>query len=337
MTVDINWDSLGFALKPTKTMYVSKTALDQPWQPGKLQPYGNLSISPAAGIFNYGQGIFEGMKAQRTKAGDIVLFRPMDNAKRFQHSAKAVAIPPLPEDIYIDAVKQMVNDNSDYIPPYGKGALYLRPLIIGSGALLGNAPAPEYTFVIFASPVGNYFKGGMAPIRIKVALDYHRSAPLGTGHAKFSGNYSGCYPSTLQAKQEGFANCLYLDGAETKYVEEAGSANVFFRFGNTLKTPQLGSILAGITRDSIMTLARDQLNMEVIETKISIEEALTADEVFCAGTAAIITPIGSINYKDSETIFCNNEVGEVTQELFKRYQAIQLCEQPDSYGWITTL
>lgn len=337
MSVQINWDQLGFALTPTKSMYLTTTALNQPWQAGELTPFGNLSLSPAAGIFNYGQGIFEGMKAHRTKQGDIVLFRSQDNAERFQHSASTVAIPPVPTKLFIDAIKQVVLDNQDYIPPYGKGALYLRPLVIGSGALLGNAPAPEYTFVVFASPVGNYFKGGLEPIRIKVSLDYHRSAPLGTGHAKFSGNYAGCYPSTLAAKQEGFAVCLYLDGKTSTYVEEAGSANVFFRFGNTLKTPSLGSILAGITRNSIITLAREQLGLQVEECHLSIDEALQADEAFCTGTAAIITPIGELNYKDKATIFCNNQVGKVTHELYQCYREIQLCERDDPHGWTQIL
>lgn len=333
MSVDIDWDQLGFALTPVKSMYVTKTAIGQPWPAGKLLPFGNLSISPAAGIFNYGQGVFEGMKVFYNINNELVLFRAADNARRLQESANAVSIPPVPEYIFLDAIKQVIEDNRDFVPPYSKGALYVRPLIIGSGALLGNAPAPEYTFIVYASPVGSYFKGGLSPIRIKVALDFHRSAPMGTGSAKYSGNYAGCYPSTLQAKKEGFAVCLYLDGAETKYVEEAGAANVFFRFGNTLKTPALGSILPGITRDCVITLARDQLGMNVEESKISIEEALQADEAFCTGTAAIITPIGSIHYKDKETIFCDNQVGEVTRQIYDTYRAIQLGKQQDPYGW----
>ncbi|MDF1654004.1 MAG: branched-chain amino acid aminotransferase [Coxiellaceae bacterium] len=337
MPADIDWDKLTFSLTPINTMYLSTTAINQPWQPGKLQPFKNISISPAAGIFNYGQGIFEGMKAHRTKNDDIVLFRPEANARRFAHSAAAVAIPPIPEDIFLEGVRAVVKDNQEFIPPYGKGALYLRPIAIGTGQLLGNAPAPEYTFIVFASPVGNYFAKGLSPIRTKIATDYHRAAPHGTGHAKFCGNYPGCYPSTLQAKKEGFAVCIYLDAAETKYIEEAGAANIFFRFGNTIKTPQLGAILPGITRDSVIQLIRNQLGLEVEETQISVEEALTADEVFCTGTAAIVTPIGSIHYKDNETIFCNNEVGEVTRQVYDLYRAIQLCEQEDPYQWVVKL
>ncbi len=337
MPVDIDWDNLTFSLTPIDSMYVATTPNDKPWQPGKLQPFGDISLSPAAGVINYGQSIFEGMKAHRTKNDEVVLFRPEANASRFAHSAAAVMIPPIPEDIFLEGVRAVVNDNREYIPPCGKGALYIRPVAFGSGALLGNAPASEYQFIIFASPVGNYFPGDLSPIRTKICLDYHRAAPMGTGHAKFSGNYPGCYPSTIAAKKEGFAVCIYLDGAETKYIEEAGAANIFFRFGDTIKTPQLGAILPGITRDSVITLLREQLGYTLEETRVSVEEALLADEIFCTGTAAIITPIGSMHYKDNETIFCDNKVGKVTREIYDLYRAIQLCERDDPYQWVVKI
>lgn len=336
-SVNIDWEQLSFSLTPVRSMYVATLNAGERWHTGDLQPFGDIPMSPAAGILNYGQGVFEGMKAQRNHAGEIVLFRPDVNARRFARSAQAVCIPPVPDALFLDAVEQVVQDNIDYIPPCDRGSLYIRPLLIGSGGLLGNAPAPSYTFIVFASPVGNYFSNGLAPIALTVCEDYHRSAPKGMGAAKFAGNYAGCYPSTLASKAAGFAMCIYLDAKESRYIEEAGSANIFFVKGDKLVTPPLGCILPGITRDAILTIASEELGLSVEERNIDIDEALTLDECFCTGTAAVITPVGRVQYRESEVVYCNDMVGPVTRRLYDAYRAISLGDVEDTRGWVKTV
>jgi branched-chain amino acid aminotransferase len=226
----------------------------------------------------------------------------------------------------------------DYIPSTDKGALYVRPIIFGSGEGLGVAPSSEYTFIVYCSPVGPYFKGGLSPIKLIVTNDYHRAPLKGTGGVKAVGNYvPGMLPSG-KAKKQGYAEVIYLDAAEEKFIEEVGAANFFAIYGNKLITPKLtGSILPGITRDSVLFLAKNKLGMEIEERKISIDEALKADEVFCAGTAAIISPIGSIKYQNKEYEFSESNVGSITRQLYDILTGIQFGETDDEYGWIRKL
>jgi branched-chain amino acid aminotransferase len=332
-----DWSTLDFSLHPVKSMYIARCKQEDTWEHGALEPFGDIPMSPAAGVLNYAQGAFEGMKAQRNKDNEIVLFRPHDNAKRFANSAERLCMPPVPEDVFMDAVTQVARDNADFIPPHGRGTLYMRPLLIGSGALLGNGPAPEYTFIVFASPVANYFTGDLQPICVKICTDFYRAPTHGMGNAKYIGNYAACYESTLKAKAEGYRVCLYLDAKEGRYLEEAGSANLFFYKDGKLLTPELGSILPGITRDSIIKIAREHMGLEVIETKISIDEALAADECFCTGTAAIITPIGVINAKGQDHTINHNKVGDITQTIYDLYRGIQAGSEKDTLNWITKL
>ncbi|OIR23663.1 MAG: hypothetical protein BEU00_00275 [Marine Group III euryarchaeote CG-Epi3] len=335
---EIDYDNLTFSFTETKSMYVSKCNLNGKWKKGKLVPFSNINISPASTILNYGQGLFEGMKAYRTKNSDIIMFRPKENAKRAANGCLRLSMPEIPENVFLDGVSSVVKDNVDYIPTTDKGALYVRPIIFGSGEGLGVAPSSEYTFMVYCSPVGPYFKGGLSPIKLIVTHDYHRAPLKGTGGVKAVGNYvPGMLPSG-NAKKEGYAEVIYLDAAEEQYIEEVGAANFFAIYGNKLITPKLtGSILPGITRDSVLFLAKNKLGMEVEERKISVDEALKADEVFCAGTAAIISPIGSIRYKNEEHQFSNSNVGEITHNLYDILTGIQFGDNDDEYGWITRI
>jgi branched-chain amino acid aminotransferase len=337
MAPKINWDDLSFSLTPTKTMFVAKGKPDGRWDKGKLTPFRNISISPAAGVLNYGQGIFEGLKAQRTQKGKLVLFRPIENGKRMADSAKRLCMPEYPPEKFVEAVKAVVKKNVAYIPPYGKGSLYIRPCLWGTGPILGVAPAPEYTFIIYVSPVGPYFKTGFKPIRLVFTRDFHRAAPKGTGGVKFIGNYAGTMLPARQVKALGFNECIYLDAREEKYIEEVGAANFFCVKGNVLMTPRLGSILPGITRQSVLKIAKDRLGMEVQERDVSLDEALSADEAFCTGTAAVVSAIGWVVQEGRETVYQGGEVGPVTRKLYDLLTRIQLQEEKDPYGWVVEL
>jgi branched-chain amino acid aminotransferase len=319
-------------------MYVTKCKRGDNWNTGELVPYGNISISPASTVLNYGQGLFEGMKAYKTDGGRILLFRPEKNAERAAKGCLRLSMPEIPKNVFMDAVKKIVKDNSDYIPPTEKGALYIRPIIFGSAEGLGVAPSTEYTFIIYCSPVGPYFKGGLSPIKLIVSTDYHRAPLKGTGGVKAIGNYvPGMLPSG-NAKKMGFAEIIYLDAAEEKYVEEVGAANFFAIKDGNIITPELtGSILPGITRDSVIRIAKEKLGMNIEERRISIDEVMEADEVFCAGTAAIISPIGSIKYNNKEHIFSNGDVGNITRKLYDILTGIQFGTDSDPFDWILEL
>ena len=335
---EIDYENLTFSFTETKSMYVSKCKLEEDWKRGKLVPFSEIKVSPAATILNYGQGLFEGMKAYRTKSNEIIMFRPEENAKRAAKGCSRLSMPEITKDVFLDGVTKVVKDNIDYIPTTDKGALYVRPIIFGSGEGLGVAPSSDYTFMVYCSPVGPYFKGGLTPIRLIVTNDYHRAPLKGTGGVKAVGNYvPGMLPSGI-AKKQGYAEVIYLDAAEEKYIEEVGAANFFAIFGNKLVTPKLtGSILPGITRDSVLFLAKNKLEMNVEERKISIDEVMKADEIFCAGTAAIISPIGSIRYKDNDYQFSEEKVGRITGKLYDFLTEIQFGNRNDDYGWIKKL
>ncbi len=332
--VSIDWDALTFSFTPTDVMYTATCKLGEEWEPGVLEPYGDITISPAAGVLNYGQGLFEGMKAQRSVNGGIVLFRPERNAARLQDGARRLGMPPVPEEMFLDAIEQTVAANARWVPPTGKGALYIRPVLWGSGAILGVAPSPEYTFMVYVCPVGPYFKGGMHPIALMVSEDYHRAAPGGSGSVKAIGNYAPGMMPSKNAKKEGFAEVIYLDAVHHRYVEEVGAANFFCVKDGVIHTPELtGTILPGITRASIIDLAR-HFGYEVIEEKVDIDFVLEADECFCAGTAAVISPIGAICQGEVCTMYCNNELGPVTKELYDALTGIQTQAAPDEFGWV---
>ena len=294
---NIDWDNLGFDINAADKMFIASYK-DGAWDNGKIVDYGKISIFPSAVILNYGQGIFEGMKAYRTNDGRIVMFRPYDNAKRLNSGCKRLCMPELDVDFFISSVVELLKENKDYIPPYGKGDLYIRPILFGSGEMLGVNPANEYTFIIYMSPVGPYFKGGFNGIRLEIRDDFHRAPLYGTGGIKAVGNYAASlYPKKI-VKGNGYDEVIYLDAKVSTYVEEVGSANFFMLKDGIVSTPKLlGSILPGITRESILKISEDILGLKVIERDIRYDEIFYADEVFCSGTAAVVTPISLITYK----------------------------------------
>ncbi|KAL6075993.1 Branched-chain-amino-acid aminotransferase [Balamuthia mandrillaris] len=327
---------LSFKFTRTDFMYVAETGRDQPWKEGKLLPYGPLSLEPAATVLSYGQGIFEGIKAFRTVKGRVVVFRPQENAKRFGEGAQRFMMPPVPEKVFMHAIDSIVKGNSDYIPEATKGSLYLRPLLFGSGGDLGVGPSSAYTFTIYASPVGNYFKDGPKKgIELLASTDVHRAAPKGSGWVKCIGNYAPCFAPQQKAKKEGFAEVLYLDAKHEKYVEEAGAANVFcVTADGTLYTPSLeGSILPGVTRKSIIQLARDR-GYKVEEKRLPIEVMCNAAEAFCSGTGASITPIGGITYQGKRHAIGDGTIGKITKELYEALLDVQLERAEDKHGWL---
>ena len=338
MTLDpkkIDWDSLGFDALETKSMFKATCKMDESWSGGELVPYGTIQLSPAAGVLNYGQGVFEGTKAYRTAKDRIIMFRLEMNAQRMAMSTKRLCIPEMNEKFFLAAVEQTILDNIDYVPPYGKGSLYVRPIVWGTSPALGVQPVEEYTFMIFVSPVGPYFKGGVKPLHLKVSDEFHRAAPKGIGNAKAIGNYSASLFPLSEAKKEGFDEVIYLNASDERLIEELGSANLFVFKGNTLKTPKLcGSILPGVTRDSVIKLAREKLGIDVQETDVSLDEVLAADEVFCTGTAVVVNPVGKITYQGQEHSFNNGVTGHVTGEIRKVLLGIQREEYDDTFGWL---
>ena len=251
-----------------------------------------------------------------------------------QRGADRLKMPPVPESIFIDAVEQCVKANLRWVPPTGKGAMYVRPLLMGSGPILGVAPAPSYTFLVYVTPVGPYFKGGVSAIDLLISEEYHRAAPGGSGGVKAIGNYAPGMMPSRKAKDAGFAEVIYLDAETHTYIEEVGAANFFCVKDNVLYTPELtGTILPGITRQSIMELARHN-GYEVIETKVSAEFAMAADEAFCCGTAAVISPIGSITKGDKKATYGDQKPGPITEQLYNHLVGIQNETEEDIFGWL---
>jgi len=332
---NIDWDSLGFDVMETRSMYKANCRIGEEWKLGGLIPYGTIELSPAAGVLNYGQGCFEGTKAYRTIKNQVVLFRPEMNAKRMAMSTRRLCIPEMNKEFFLQAVEETLIDNIDYVPPYGKGSLYIRPIVWGTSPALGVKPVEEYTFMVFVSPVGPYFKGGVKPLRLIVSNDYHRAAPKGIGNAKAIGNYSASLYPLTEAKNRDFDEVIFLNAKDEKFVEEVGSANLFVLTGNTIKTPKLdGSILPGITRDSVITLAKDTIGLEVLETNVTLTELYDADEVFCTGTAVVVTPVGSITGLDGKHKIADGKMGQLTSKLRQLLTGIQCGDVSDEFGWL---
>ncbi len=338
METKIDWQNLAFKLTPTKSMYVAETATDQNWEKGEFLPYGPLNISPAAGVLNYGQGIFEGLKAYRTIDERNVLFRPDMNAQRFAQGAQRLCMPPVPLDHFMEVMIEIVRQNHNYIPPLGLGSLYIRPCLWGSGAILGVGPAPSYNFVVFTSPVGNYFKNGeISPVKFEVFESSSRAVIGGTGSVKSISNYALTLSWTTEAKKRGFMGNIYLDAAEHRYVEEAGVANFFCVKEDKLLTPALnGTILPGVTRASIIQLAREVLGLEVLEVQLPLETVLEADECFCTGTATVVTPIGSITFRGKEKVYNQYITGPRTKQLYELITRIHRGEI-DPFQWLVDI
>lgn len=334
-TVDIEWNSLGFSYIKTDYRYISYWK-DGQWDDGTLSEDNKVHISEGSTALHYGQTVFEGMKAYRTKDGSINLFRPDQNAERMQRSCRRLMMPAIPTDVFIEAVKKVVKANEHYIPPYGTGgSLYLRPYMIGVGDNIGVKPAEEYLFSIFCMPVGAYFKGGLTPTNFIVS-DYDRAAGNGTGAAKVGGNYGGSLLPGVEAHKRNFSDAIYLDPTTHTKIEEVGSANFFgITKDNKFVTPVSPSILPSITKYSLLYLAKERLGLEVVEGDVFIEQLDEFEEAGACGTAAVISPIGGIQYKDDFHVFYSEtETGPVTKKLYEELTGIQYGDVEAPEGWI---
>lgn len=336
--------NLGFGRIYTENMVQIRHDAERGWHDGALVPYAPIQLDPAASVLHYGQAIFEGFKAYRQKDGGIATFRPEANARRFQSSAERLAMPPLPEDLFIEAADALIAQERDWVPPSTGESLYLRPLMIATEAGLGVRPSKEYLFLLIASPSGAYFPKGIKPVSVWISRDYVRAAPGGTGHTKCAGNYAASLVAQRQANLEGCDQVIWLDAKERRFIEEMGGMNLFFVYRDgervRLLTPNLtGSLLPGVTRDSILQLARD-LGYEADEGPISVDEleehiktgAMT--EVFACGTAAVITPVGEVKSKLGGFSVNGGQTGPIAAHLREALLAIQHGQSADPHGWM---
>ena len=333
---EIDWSNIGFGYVQTDKRYVSNYK-NGSWDEGTLTSDATITISECAGVLQYAQTVFEGMKAYTTEKGQIVVFRPDLNAERMVNSAKRLEMPPFPQDRFVDAVKQVVKANEGYVPPYGSGAtLYIRPYMFGSDAVIDVKPANEYQFRIFCTPVGPYFKGGAKPITIRVS-DYDRAAPNGTGHIKAGLNYAMSLHAIVEAHEQGYAENMYLDSATRTKVEETGGANfLFVTKDGKVVTPKSSTILPSITRRSLVYVAKEYLGLEVEERPVYFDEVKDFAECGLCGTAAVISPVGKIVDHGKEICLPSgmDEMGPVTKKLYETLTGIQMGRIEAPKGWI---
>lgn len=335
----LDWSNLGFGFMPTDVNLVVKFRNGQ-WGEPETSTRFELSLPIAATALHYGQAIFEGMKAFETGDGRAVLFRPDENADRMARGARKLLMEPPPKELFVDACRELVRLNARYLPPSDSGAaLYIRPLLIGTSGLLGVRPSEDYDLVLFCTPVGPYFKGGMKPIRLRVEEEVHRAAPKGVGDVKAAGNYAAGMRAVARAKVDGYDNVVYLDAREGRYVDETGATN-FYGVHDvdgtpTYVTPRSHSILASITNRSIMTLARDR-GMVVQQRPVEVAELDRFSEAGCCGTAAVIAPVGSIDWR-GRTIDYGTEAGPHTLALYSELTGIQRGLVEDRHGWLVSV
>ena len=336
---DIDWSNLSFGYQKTDYRYVSYFK-DGKWDNGQLTTDENIVLNECAGVLQYAQTVFEGLKAYTTVDGRTVVFRPDLNAERLIQSAERLIIPPVSKEQFLDAVQKVVKANEDYVPPYGSGAtLYVRPYIFGSNAVIGVKPADEYQFRILVTPVGPYFKGGVKPITIRVC-DYDRAAPHGTGHIKAGLNYAMSLYAIVEAHKQGYDENMYLDAATRTKVEETGGANfLFVTKDGKVVTPKSDSILPSITRRSLIQVARDYLGLEAEEREIYVDELEDFAECGLCGTAAVISPVGKVVNHGKEICFPAgmNEMGPITKKLYETLTGIQMGTIEAPEGWIVEI
>jgi branched-chain amino acid aminotransferase len=331
---------LGFGQIFTDHMLLMDYDTAQGWHNARIEPYGAVPLDPAAACLHYGQMIFEGLKAYHGKDSGIYLFRAKDNFRRLNESANRVCMPELDVDMGMEALKKLILLDREWIPRSRGTSLYIRPTMIATEPFLGVQAASKYLFFIIIGPVGSYYAEGMNPVKIYVEDRYVRAVPGGTGEAKTGGNYAASLLPAKKAKERGFAQVLWLDGCERMYVEEVGTMNMFFVIDDVVITaPLTGSVLKGITRDTVIRIVRDWgLSME--ERSLSIAEVVSAassgrlKEAFGTGTAAVISPVGQITYKDEDYQVADGRMGELSQKLYDEIMAIQYAEKPDPYGWV---
>lgn len=335
-TKDLDWGNIGFNYRITDYRYISNFK-DGKWDDGELSTDSNVTINESAGILQYCQEVFEGLKAYRTKEGHIVTFRPDLNAKRMYDSAKRLEMPPFPEERFLEAVDKVVLANEAWVPPFGSGAtLYIRPYMFASSPVIGVKPAAEYQFRMFTTPVGPYFKGGAKPITITVS-DFDRAAPRGTGHIKAGLNYAMSIHSLMEAHRNGFDENMYLDAATRTYVEETGGANfIFITKDKKVVTPKSNSILPSITRRSLLYVAEHYLGLKTEERPVAFDEVKDFAEVGLCGTAAVISPVGRICRGETVINIPSGMegMGEITKKLYDTLTGIQMGELEAPEGWI---
>lgn len=333
---NMDWSNLPFGFH--KTDYNIRCHYkDGKWGDIEVSTSEYLNVHMAATGLHYGQQAFEGMKAYRGKDGEIRIFRWEENFKRMERSAHGVLMEPVPMEKFKEAIVTAIKKNENYLPPHGTGAaLYIRPLLFGSGAEIGVKPANEYTFVVFVTPVGPYFKEGFNPIKIAIVRDTDRTAPNGTGMYKVGGNYAASLQGIKRTKEAGYAQPLYLDAKEKKYIDEIGAANFFGIKDNTYITPKSNSILPSITNKSIMEMAPD-MGLKVERRPVSVEELESFEEVGACGTAAIIAPIGEIKDLDNDKTFTyskDGKPGPISTKIYNKLLGIQFGDEPDPYNWV---
>lgn len=336
-------ENLGFGRYFTDHMFLMEWNRDRGWNNAKISPYTSFSMDPASTVLHYGQAIFEGLKAYRGKDDQIFLFRPEDNFKRMNKAAVRMSMPRFPVDQMLKALKGLVYLDRRWVPSAQGASLYVRPTMIGVDPFLGLKPADNYLFYIIMSPVGAYYAEGFSPTRISVCTDYVRAVRGGVGDVKTAGNYAASMLASEQAVERGCTQVLWLDACERRYVEEVGTSNIFFFINEKLITPPLsGSILGGITRDSVIKLAQSW-DVEVEERPVAIDEVLeasqsgTLQESFATGTAAVISPVGELLYQDVSYQINKGETGPLAVRLYEELQAIQYGRKKDPFGWRVTV
>lgn len=334
---------LGFGKLFTDHMFVMEYTEGKGWHDARIVPYGPLEIDPSSMVLHYGQEVFEGLKAYRTAEGAVQLFRPEENFKRLNASNERMCIPQFDAGFMLNALEELVRVDERWVPNSEGCSLYIRPFIFANDASLGVRAGNEYVFVIIMSPVGAYYEEGLDPVDIFVEEKYVRAVKGGIGQAKTGGNYAASIKAADEAKHNGFAQVLWLDGVERKYIEEVGTMNVFFAIGDEIVTPALqGSILPGITRKSVIELLKSW-NLNVVERALPLQEVVdaykngTLKEAFGSGTAAVISPIGMLRVGDEELVINNHEIGELSQKLYDELTGIQWGSRPDPFGWIVKI
>lgn len=332
-------DELVFGRIFTDHMFVMDYTEGIGWHNASIVPYQPITLDPAAMIFHYGQSVFEGLKAFRTKSGSVQLFRPEKNMERMNRSNERLVIPPIDEAFLVKAIKRLVEIDQEWVPDAEGTSLYIRPFIISTEPFLGVAPAHQYKFIVIMSPVGSYYKEGINPVKIAVENKYVRAVKGGTGEAKTGGNYAASLKAQEIVEKEGYSQVLWLDGVERKYIEEVGSMNVFFKVNGEIITPALnGSILPGITRDSVIHLLK-HWGLPVTERRISMEELYDAyakgelEEAFGSGTAAVISPIGELYWEGKHIVINEGKTGELSKKVYDTITGIQYGKIEDPFNW----
>ena len=337
-------EDFGFCLHFANRMFTQRYNKGRGWHDARIEPYGPLLLSPATSVLHYAQLIFEGMKAYRRPDGDINLFRPMENMRRFNNSARRMAMPTVDEEEHLEAICRLVELEQDWVPDSPDATLYIRPTMIATDDALGVRASATYLHFVIISPVGPYFTGGFSPVPVYITDEYVRAVPGGVGEAKTGGNYAASLYAGEEARQRGYSQVLWLDALEHRWVEEVGAMNICFVYDNRcIVTPPLtGSILPGVTRQSVIELGR-HLGYEVVEEMIDVHEMLTdikrgrVTEVFGCGTAAVIAPVGKFGFRDETIIINDNQPGPMARELYQQLTDVQFGRAPDPFGWTYTI